>query len=376
MIPKYYGSFANNDYYYIIIEFINGNPIEKVKQYEKIKVIFELIMIISYLHKNKLIYRDFKPNNMLIDMNSTTILIDFDRIVDYKNGEDMDSTKDFASVFIAPELNENKNFSYSCDIYSLGLLIYYIMMGKLPNKKTDNSFEFDDLPNKYKNLQEICKKCTIIQPNKRPTILEIMNFFYVNYYSDIFMTKSFDNLMNSLNYDHTMKNNINYFLMAADSNLSDAQLKVANFYFSGQYLHQDIQKAVNFYTLAADLNHPVAQFILASLYKDGKHIPHDTDEMIHYYSLAADNDVPQAQSILGEFYLYGKYVRKDIKKAVYYLELAANKNEIKAQLNLGKYYLFGDQKDFKKAINYFTNPAEKNNQEAQYLLGLFYVKKI
>lgn len=53
----------------MIVQFINGKTLDNIDQLElsfkqKITIIFELIMIVNYLHKNGFIYRDLKPNNI------------------------------------------------------------------------------------------------------------------------------------------------------------------------------------------------------------------------------------------------------------------------------------------------------------------------
>ena len=47
---------------------------------EIITMIFELMHAIKYLHDSDLIYRDLKPDNIMIDSDKTVILIDFDKI--------------------------------------------------------------------------------------------------------------------------------------------------------------------------------------------------------------------------------------------------------------------------------------------------------
>ena len=59
-LPKYFGSFSN----YQIIEFINGNAlndIDKLNDNDKITIIYEIMLVIQYLHEKKFIYRDLKP---------------------------------------------------------------------------------------------------------------------------------------------------------------------------------------------------------------------------------------------------------------------------------------------------------------------------
>lgn len=104
LLPKFFGKTNNN----IIIEFINGKSLINIQemklQYdEKLTIIFELMLVIEYLHRNHFVYRDLKPNNVIIDTNKTAILIDFDRMIKYDSIEkEQINTTDFQSLFAAP----------------------------------------------------------------------------------------------------------------------------------------------------------------------------------------------------------------------------------------------------------------------------------
>ena len=60
-----------------------------INEEEKIFIIFELMMIIKYIHCKDYILRDLKPNNIIIDFNNTAVVIDFDRVVKDKNCKDV-----------------------------------------------------------------------------------------------------------------------------------------------------------------------------------------------------------------------------------------------------------------------------------------------
>lgn len=68
LLPKYYG--ANDKENSIIIEYINGENLNnsiknhKLNENDKIRVIFEILIMIRYFHDNEIILRDLKPNNI------------------------------------------------------------------------------------------------------------------------------------------------------------------------------------------------------------------------------------------------------------------------------------------------------------------------
>lgn len=86
-------------------------------------IIIELMFIIDYLHQNEFIYRDLKPDNIMIDNNKTAVLIDFDRMIKFDDASNVKTT--IFTSYTAPEVNELKFFE-KCDIYSLGKIIKYL----------------------------------------------------------------------------------------------------------------------------------------------------------------------------------------------------------------------------------------------------------
>lgn len=64
---------------------------------------------------------------------------------------------------MAPEIYDKNSFiSSKCDIYSIVMMIYYIIMEEYPEK-------INDCQQKYPIIYEIYKKCTNLDPYKRPT---------------------------------------------------------------------------------------------------------------------------------------------------------------------------------------------------------------
>lgn len=169
LLPNFYGILKPENY--LIIEFINGMTLDHIKEMklelnDKLKIIFEMMIIIGFIHSNHLIYRDLKPTNIIIDDNKTAILIDFDRMIKINSISNKDDvTADFQSVFHAPEVS----CSYECDIYSLGKMIYYIMKEEEPprdSNELEKVFENED-------IQKIYKMCVNADPKKKTIDIEI-----------------------------------------------------------------------------------------------------------------------------------------------------------------------------------------------------------
>ncbi|KAK8892308.1 hypothetical protein M9Y10_029533 [Tritrichomonas musculus] len=396
LLPKFYGKVKDTNC--IIIEFINGHTLKFINKLEltfndKINIVFELMLIIKYFHDNKMIYRDLKPDNVIIDVNKTVVLIDFDRLIEIEI-TDTDTTLDLGSNFIAPEVADLKKFSYKSDIYSLGKMIEYVM-----NSEKYESTQSDE----YLKIKELWNKCLNETPEKRPSISHLIkeftekyqskiqfellsakyieHFVYFDMINEIVKKKNQSETHFSLGFlyyegiyvQQDIDKAIHYFSLSANQNHIKAQFNLGIIYYNGDHVQQNIVKAINYLSQAADSNHPVAQFNLATIYYDGKYIQKDIDKAIHYFSLAAKQNHPDSLLNLGIIYYN---IQQDINKAIHYFSIAANQNHPKALFNLGTIYYEGKYitRDINKAIYYYSMASDLNDEEAQLNLGFIYYK--
>ena len=124
------------------------------------------------------------------------ILIDFD-LTKLKTDECSELTGDIGNIiFTAPEQNSSNNYNEKTDIYSLGMIIHFILT-EIPYDEKVLSYEyllylqklninilntnkFPKCDEKYKFLQSIYQNCFEISPNLRPNINDLMNGFIIN----------------------------------------------------------------------------------------------------------------------------------------------------------------------------------------------------
>ena len=88
-----------------------------------------LIIIIQYLHERDILYRDLKPENIMIDHDGYVKLIDF-------NSAKKIAGKTFTLVgcpyYMAPEVITGRGYGKSAEIWSLGVLLYELLCGRVP----------------------------------------------------------------------------------------------------------------------------------------------------------------------------------------------------------------------------------------------------
>ena len=172
-------------FYYIILEKMDGD-LEKLinEKYKKgmksslIRKIFSQINsgLKDMLKKGKC-HRDLKPSNILysyINEEKTNFII---KLGDFGLSTDLKSTQYASNAgtkrFKAPEVEEGK-FSNKCDLYSIGIILYYLKTGEYI---FDGKRELDILNNKDKNiikkdtddelLNKLIRKLVVKDPHKR-----------------------------------------------------------------------------------------------------------------------------------------------------------------------------------------------------------------
>ena len=138
-IVKYYETYIDEKYIYLVMEYIGGGELfEKIAQ-QKNQVFSEemaadymkkLFGALHHMHSQKVVHRDIKPENIMLSQNDELKLIDFGLS---KRQEGNKKLKTIAGTpyYMAPEVLEGQ-YDSKCDTWSLGVLLYVFMSGYLP----------------------------------------------------------------------------------------------------------------------------------------------------------------------------------------------------------------------------------------------------
>lgn len=171
----------------VLMEYVEGmtlldyaNLNSPFSEYEIQSIFGQLIIATEHLHKNHIIHRDLKCENIMIDNFKNIRLIDFGFSC---SNCDMHSTACGSPAYLAPEIIQSDNYGISVDIWSLGIILYAIKFGQLPfeNQSFSKLFHMITSEDPYfpedekisENLLDLIKKLLIKQPEKRITIDEI-----------------------------------------------------------------------------------------------------------------------------------------------------------------------------------------------------------
>ena len=92
----------------------------------------QILLGIEYLHKNSIVYRDLKPENILIDWEGNSKIVDFRLSKALAPGKERTFSYCGSAEYMAPEMVLRCGHSYSIDYYSLGALLYELVVGLPP----------------------------------------------------------------------------------------------------------------------------------------------------------------------------------------------------------------------------------------------------
>lgn len=176
-IPVIYDVLKEEEKVSIVMEYMEGenmlSVLEKGEPFEEKRAVEIGIRIgecLQYLHNlpEKIIYRDLKPENLIIDAEDRVKLIDFDSaFVGRENGNEVIQTGTFG--YSAPEQFEQQGMvDERSDIYGFGTTLYHMLTGKNPARPPYRIYKIREInPFISEELEQIIEKCMEQDKEKR-----------------------------------------------------------------------------------------------------------------------------------------------------------------------------------------------------------------
>jgi serine/threonine protein kinase/tetratricopeptide (TPR) repeat protein len=111
-------------------------PLSDPSQFERLRAaVLQIAAGIAALHRAGRLHRDIKPGNVMIESNGRAVLLDFGLAAEVKNsspGSALDSGTAGTFVYMSPEQGLGEKLGEPSDWYSLGVMIYETIAGRLP----------------------------------------------------------------------------------------------------------------------------------------------------------------------------------------------------------------------------------------------------
>eukprot|EP00347_Sterkiella_histriomuscorum_P003698 403363288 len=139
-IVKLYQVQEDDKYVYLVLDFIEGGTlrdylVQGVFSEDQIRQItLQLLLSIDYMHRKNIIHRDLKPENILLSFEEDktrpdAYLADFGFAVKLSNESALQSIYGTPG-YVAPEVLQGQPYSYKADMFSLGAILYNMVVGK------------------------------------------------------------------------------------------------------------------------------------------------------------------------------------------------------------------------------------------------------
>ena len=186
-IVEVYDVGEDNGEYYIVMEYVEGKHLKallkkrgKLTVPEVIDIALQITNGLSVAHDSYIIHRDIKPQNILILENGLIKITDFGIAVAMNATQLTQTNSVMGSVhYLPPEQASGKGATLQSDIYSIGILMYELLTGKLPFRG-DNAVEIalkhlkepmpsirDELPDIPQSVENIILRATAKNPKNR-----------------------------------------------------------------------------------------------------------------------------------------------------------------------------------------------------------------
>ncbi len=141
-IVEMYDVGEDNGQYFIVMEYVDGKTLKSLIKRrgaltlpEVVDIMLQLTSAIACAHDSYIIHRDIKPQNVLILDNGVVKITDFGIATALNNNEATQTNSVMGSVhYLPPEQANGNGATMKSDIYSLGILMYELLTGKIPFK--------------------------------------------------------------------------------------------------------------------------------------------------------------------------------------------------------------------------------------------------
>ena len=175
-IVKVYDVSVSDHLQYIVMEYVDGMTLReylnerggKLTNRETVHFISQILKALDHAHRNGVVHRDIKPQNIMLLDNGQLRMMDFGIARISRAENQMTGGKAMGSVhYISPEQAKGDETDFTSDLYSVGVMMYEMLSGHLP-------FDADDVVEvAIKQISDKPKSLRELAPSVPPGLAEI-----------------------------------------------------------------------------------------------------------------------------------------------------------------------------------------------------------
>lgn len=194
-IVKLYQVIETEKTLYLVMEYASGGEVfdylvlhGRMKEKEARAKFRQIVSAVQYCHQKKIIHRDLKAENLLLDSEMNIKIADFGFSNEFVPGNKLD-TFCGSPPYAAPELFQGKKYDGpEVDVWSLGVILYTLVSGSLPfDGSTLRELRERVLRGKYRipfymstDCENLLKKFLVLNPSRRASLEVIMKDKWMN----------------------------------------------------------------------------------------------------------------------------------------------------------------------------------------------------
>lgn len=396
---------------YLVMEYINGESLEQIVAREgrlepsrAIPLFLCIINALQFAHSRGAIHRDLKPSNIMVARDytgqDTVKLVDFGMAKYFaKDASESQNLTTMGRIqgspaYMSPEQCLGRELDSRTDIYSLGCIMYRVLVGALPYSAS-SAFEAMNMhvsmpPNPIKDvapdlmlpagLESCLMKCLAKKMDDRyaniselRADLEMALLACWSSYSSDGVTQNMPAAALAAPFDATDPESLK---TAAELGNTGAQYQLAMARRDGELLPKDDNESMRWLVKSAEAGNAQAQYELAVCYDFGDYLDMDPVKAVHWYKKAAEQGITGAMVNLACILEGDRGVETNHREMLYWYRRAAENGHTLGQSNYGRclYYGIGTEKKLPEAVRWMTAAIETSdtNDGALYLLGICY----
>eukprot|EP00178_Gracilaria_changii_P019024 TRINITY_DN55443_c0_g1_i1.p1 TRINITY_DN55443_c0_g1~~TRINITY_DN55443_c0_g1_i1.p1 ORF type:complete len:734 (-),score=99.69 TRINITY_DN55443_c0_g1_i1:6866-9067(-) len=291
---------------YLVTDFYEGGDLfsflrshhSDVRESQAIRIIAEVILALQSMHDMGIVYRDLKPENVLLDSDGHVRLADLG-LAKLLNRENDYLTKTICGSlsYAAPEMLSEKQYGTAFDMWTLGVFIYQVLTGDMPFE-TENRSRQEILEDQRKaeipvnglSDEGYSLVCALLRPNplRRPTCEDLKQY-------PIFAGINWDELMQKVPHPNSVKDVMDKISLEARSREKEGPKSENVGGESGMYLLRNFDPDEWSNMSFSDVSDGCST---ASFFKPNFSVIDDLPNMTRWipgWSLTTDNVVPMSK---------------------------------------------------------------------------------